>query len=98
MDITNGTGTAPYRTLSPYFDQMVSLLASTVPVTIQPYFDQMVSLLASTVPVTIQQPTTLNGASTAGGLWVTVTQAERSSSSGYTPSTFDVDLNSTVSI
>ena len=79
MYITNGTGTAPYSTLSPYFDQMVSLLASKV-------------------PVTIQQPTTLNGASTTGGPWVTATKAERSSTSGYTPSTFDVDLNSSVSI
>jgi len=79
MYITNGTGTAPYSTLSPYFDQMVSLLASTV-------------------RVTMQQPYTLNGASTAGGLWVTVTQAERSSTSVYTPSTLDVDLNSNVTI
>jgi hypothetical protein len=79
MYITNGTGTAPYNTLSPYFDQMVSLLASTV------------------LPVTIQSAT-LNGTSTAGGVRVTVTQADGSSASGYTPSTFDVDLNSTVSI
>ena len=79
MYITNGTGTAPYSTLSPYFDQMVSLLASTV-------------------RVTFQQPYTLNGASTAGELWVIVTQAERSSTSGFTPSTFDADLNSTVGI
>jgi hypothetical protein len=33
--ITNGSGGQPYSALSPYFDQLVSLLASMVPVTIQ---------------------------------------------------------------
>jgi hypothetical protein len=79
MYITNGTGTAPYSTLSPYFGQMVSLLASTV-------------------PVANRQPTTLSGASTAGGLWVTATQVEGSSISGYARFTFDADLNSTVGV
>jgi hypothetical protein len=76
--ITNGTGTAPYNTLSPYFDQIISLLASIVPVTIQ--------------------SATLNGVSTSGGLWVTVTQPDGSSSSGYTPSAFDAYAASTVTI
>jgi hypothetical protein len=76
--ITNGTGTQPYSALSPYFDQMVSLLASMVPVSIQ--------------------SATLNGAPTSGGLWVTVTQPDGSSTSGYTPATFDAYSGSTVTI
>jgi hypothetical protein len=76
--ITNGTGTQPYNALSPYFDQMVSLLASKIPVTIQ--------------------SETMNGISTSGGLWVTVAQPDGSSSSGYTPSTFDVSSGSAVTV
>ncbi|MDG6926532.1 MAG: hypothetical protein JRN09_08255 [Nitrososphaerota archaeon] len=80
--ITNGTGTQPYTQLSPYLDQMASLLASTNP---------------ATVPITIQSEK-LNGTSTSGGLWVTVTQQGGASISGFTPSTFEVDSGSTVAV
>jgi len=40
----------------------------------------------------------MNGISTSGGLWVTVAQPDGSSSSGYTPSTFDVSSGSAVTV
>jgi hypothetical protein len=76
--ITSGTQPQPYDTLSPYFDQLVSLLASMVPVTIQ--------------------SEAVNGTSISGGFWVTVTQTDGSSSSGYAPSTFEAYSGSTLSI
>jgi spherulation-specific family 4 protein len=79
--ITNGTGSQPYNALSPYLDQIASLLASKD---------------AATIPVTVQSAT-LNGTPTSGGLWVTVTQ-DGSSISGFTPSTFEVDSGSVVTI
>jgi hypothetical protein len=80
--ITNGTGTQPYNQLSPYLDQMASLLAST---------DRAI------VPITIQSAI-LNGASPSGGFWVTVTQQDGSPVSGFTPSTFEVDSGSAVAV
>ena len=80
--ITNGTGTQPYNQLSPYLDQMASLLASSNP---------------ATVRITVQS-VMLNGASTPEGLWVTVTQRGGSPVSGFTPSTFEVDSGSSVTI
>jgi hypothetical protein len=61
------------------------------------YFDQLVSDVSSLVPVTVET-TTPNGTLVNRGFNVTVTQPDGISSSGYSPSTFDVVKGSTVTI